>query len=1501
MTPFELFQAALEYSAQQDQDDYVDRQCEHNPTLRSEVKSLLRAHREAKDFLDEDPAKTHRVIETVQQLSHDVSAREAASSRAIQRIKELLGTPVNPDAIAAIDHYSLLNAIGVGGFGVVFRAMDEKLQRLVAVKMLTPHSESAASPCRRFLQEARSAAAVNHENVVRIHDVEESPIPYIVMEYVNGPTLHQYIQEVGPLEIDTLVSLSRQIASGLAAAHQCGFVHRDIKPGNILVEVGSELKIKLTDFGLAQTVEDVSLSSSSEQFVGTPLYASPEQARSLEIDARSDLFSLGSVMYQMACGQAPFRAKSTHDVLQRVLKDTPRPIREICPSVPDWFCQIVERLHAKNPEQRIQSASQLAKLLSDCEGDINKAPSTVERSPLMYPDQSASEEILSGKNATNAPVASVAQSKGNASKRFDRSASKTRPYLLSAVGVVLLCGTLAWLVNRNSSFVGTEPSPLSEKDVSNPANTESIPQVQPELTRLDLQGLPPWSLPVGAPPPLSIPSTTSEAKERQSQWADYLNQKPIATTSIGLDFALVPPGDFDKTFSRNRDGEIHPSMPTIRFRMTQPYRMATTEVTVAQFQAFVDETGYQTDAEKLGFACSREFILERELSWKKPGWQTRSAEPVTMVTEADADAFCRWLSQKENRRFRLPTEAEWSHACRAASQSRYVFGTDSSALEFAAWTFENGATGLNHVGILAANPLGLYDMLGNLWERTSDWMETHDMLPYLQRVNPRGVPLSNTLGGCFLEPRQVVHADVSVGNWSSPSATIGFRVMEEIESKEESSWESHSGVLAKGNPMSPRAITTHPAQIDGLVSWSLCLRGSHSSKPTAPAWNPKTKQWFVGGDEGNVSVLNQDGSFAEKILGPSSISEVKISNDGNWVVVKDSNSSITQHLYVWYWPDRKLKVILPVDRRFWDISQDNSKIVFSKLNRGAWNNWGVYELDLKTGVTRSLMIPRIVDTMAFTSRLDRIVCQTTVDQESFLETLEYPSLKLICSIPSHRITEIVVSPDGKQIAVLDPTGQAIRIRDLETLQETGVITAEVDEAIQALQWYQDNDRVLIVGAKASRVVRVSSGEEIFRLPGVGALPHPPKLCEAAGVIVASGLSTSGTNTFDAQSGHAVKEWRSLNMGLDSVPVVSDRDIHFLRGDQVRTIDLHGPEKKQDQPWYPAPWGTAPTSHTVFAANQEQLMQLDLRTNTQRMQPIDWLEDTRVESTTVDSPTVESIVPSNDGQFLACLLRGKEDQQKVVIVKTADGNRICELSLKEGTLAALEWSADSKRIAGLFHRGLIELVVWDSTTGQPFCTTNVPCPRWDRPISDDQLRYSQKENAILFALGNQLYRFELESQTWKAIATCRIPTMERAIWQSPDQTKLLISYGTRFHHIHDSATNQFLSEIQCPRSKVLWTEDASTLLFHQPNFATMIFDSKTSSHIGTIVPFVEDSHFLICSPEGNYHGSEGVESLIAYVVMHEDGSQRTYTAAEFAEKFGWRNNPKSVSLTPPSLR
>ena len=360
----ELFLALLEKSGPE-RTAYLDSACASDAELRRRLETMLRTHETSGELL-RDPASL---------LADGVAGNDATSdfSPAIEAPGSadlsFLEPPTTPGDLGRLGHYEVREVIGRGGFGIVLKALDVRLQRIVAIKALAPAYAAVGSARKRFIREARAAAAVKNEHVVGIYDVQENAEPpYLVMECIDGISLQDKLDKHGPLGLKEILRIGMQIAEGLAAAHKQGLVHRDIKPANILLENGVE-RVKITDFGLARAVDDASVTQSGT-VAGTPMYMSPEQAEGVPIDHRSDLFSLGTVLYAMCTGHPPFRATGTHAVLKRVIEAAPRPIREINDEIPEWLAAIIGKLHAKRPEDRYPTAKEVADLLGQKLADV---------------------------------------------------------------------------------------------------------------------------------------------------------------------------------------------------------------------------------------------------------------------------------------------------------------------------------------------------------------------------------------------------------------------------------------------------------------------------------------------------------------------------------------------------------------------------------------------------------------------------------------------------------------------------------------------------------------------------------------------------------------------------------------------------------------------------------------------------------------------------------------------------------------------------------------------------------------------------------------------------------------------------------------------------------------------------------------------------------------------------------------------------------------------------
>ena len=376
----------------------LDEACASDTELRREVESLLQAREEAGSFLSAGDLRDH--------------------------IRQLSEPDVAPGRI--FGRYRILSAIGAGGMGEVYLARDTRLDRQVALKVLPAHFTRDAGRVARFEREARAASALNHPNIVTIYDIGESgETPYIAAEFIEGTTLRNRLSPES-MSLQEALDIAIQCASALKAAHEAGIVHRDIKPENIIVR--RDGVVKVVDFGLAKSGETgpesaVDVTKTGEVF-GTPRYMSPEQARGQKLDARTDIFSLGAVLYEMTTGRPAFPGATTADVFAALLGLAPGASEDGAPMVPDGLDTVVTRALAKDREARYQT-------MRDFEADLQDF--------RKQPARCAS--------AIKSPKRISTRTSGSA-----RTRRRRRVMLISAPGLMVGLGLLwsLWMVARKS-------------------------------------------------------------------------------------------------------------------------------------------------------------------------------------------------------------------------------------------------------------------------------------------------------------------------------------------------------------------------------------------------------------------------------------------------------------------------------------------------------------------------------------------------------------------------------------------------------------------------------------------------------------------------------------------------------------------------------------------------------------------------------------------------------------------------------------------------------------------------------------------------------------------------------------------------------------------------------------------------------------------------------------------------------------------------------------------
>ena len=744
---FEAASGILDPVARQ---DFVDKACADNPELRSRVEALLKSHETAGSFLNV-PALAQLPLQPAgaQARTTVFPPGERSGGGANDDIEHEEGPPDvsflqpsdKPGSLGTLGHYQVLEILGHGGFGIVFKAFDETLQRLVAIKAINPQLALTSPPRKRFLREARAAAAIRQENVVQVYSVEEQPLPYLVMEYIQGQTLQQKLDGSGPLESPEVLHIARQIASGLAAAHAMGLIHRDIKPANILLEQGAEQRVKISDFGLARAADDASLTRTGV-ISGTPMYMAPEQASGQTLDHRADLFGFGSVLYQMSCGRPPFRAATTVAVLRRVVEDTPRPLQEILPEIPDWLVALVTKLLAKKPEDRFQTAKEVADLLARCQSELqlNGQVTCVESSRPKSSPHVPREESRTSTDANRATDIAPPTTSPARPAYFTRSVKAT---FAAVIGIAMLVGTIIQFRHNDARKMAAPGRPADT-----PSNTKTAEDSHPT----NATGWHGW--PADAPRPAIAPFDAEQAKQHQAAWAKYLGVPVEYTNSLGMKFRLIPPGEFlmgstpaeiEAALNTEIDKTLHSVIkregPQHKVILTKPNYLGIHEVTQAEYEKMMGVN----PAWFAPLGMGREAVAGLETA----------EHPVEMVSWNDAAEFCVKLSQQEKFKpfyfragntvtpldgigYRLPSEAECEFACRAGTATKYWFGDKDDDLVPAGWFHGNSGFRTHKVGELKANPLGLYDIHGNVCEWVQDgWNPTfYDQFQETHAIDP---------------------------------------------------------------------------------------------------------------------------------------------------------------------------------------------------------------------------------------------------------------------------------------------------------------------------------------------------------------------------------------------------------------------------------------------------------------------------------------------------------------------------------------------------------------------------------------------------------------------------------------------------------------------------------------------------------------------------------------------------------------------------------------------
>lgn len=727
--------------------------------------------------------------------------------------------------------YEVQKLLGRGGMGAVYLALDTQLDRPVALKIPKVSASGSKKLLQRLETEARAAAQLDHPGACKVYDCGAiDNICYIALQYIEGETLKTLLKDRGKSSAE-VVSLILQVAEALADAHDLGIIHRDLKPENVMINRRGMAVVM--DFGLAKLTKVAADAAATQAgtIMGSPAYMSPEQAlgEASQVTGQTDIYALGVILYELLTGRWPFMGQGLQIMGQKTLQDPPSPL-SVQPDLHPRLAAVCQKMIAKNRTDRYLSfRAVIADLKSlDLEAGLPELP---EASTLIFPDvgdeRPSSIVALSARTQSQSPgkTAAVRWSQQLAAL-WRQQSPVVRWTALGGAAMSLMWGMILLFSTKHGIVVIEVADPsLSVRfqgdtiTVENdgrpirvtPTEKHTLEVLQDGLTiesasreltlskgetRMVTISLPPESppapaqtakhdksgwhgWPADAPPPAIAPFNAQEAKKHQTAWAEYLRVPAGCENTMGMKFALIPPGEFVMGSTQDEIDDavknfgpwwtdrliyVRSEAPQHAVILTKPIFMGIHEVTQGQYESVLktNPSWFIKDGPGKPWSAAVEGLETASLAVDNLGWH-------------DAAEFCAKLSLHEKLKpfyfrsgsvvthlngdgYRLPTEAEWEFSCRAGTTSQSPAAQDA---RFNGWCNSNAGGRTHAVGELKPNPFGLFDMQGNVWEWVHDSWESNGYSQFEGKpaLDPRG-PLSTSLphmlrGGDWNSPRSM--------------------------------------------------------------------------------------------------------------------------------------------------------------------------------------------------------------------------------------------------------------------------------------------------------------------------------------------------------------------------------------------------------------------------------------------------------------------------------------------------------------------------------------------------------------------------------------------------------------------------------------------------------------------------------------------------------------------------------------------------------------------------